>query len=112
MRATLGESTMRQLFFVGAAIGLLAAGPAPAQTVTYVGQIMPIGTQGWCPNGWLPATGQLMPINQSQALFHVIGTTYGGDGKTTFALPNLKDAKIGSAPVTWCIATTGTFPTQ
>ncbi len=42
------------------------------------------------PRGWAFCNGQLMPINQNQALFSVMGTFYGGDGVTTFALPNLQ----------------------
>lgn len=42
------------------------------------------------PKGWAFCTGQLLPINQNQALFSVLGTTYGGDGRQTFGLPNLQ----------------------
>ncbi|MGI8664880.1 MAG: phage tail protein [Jatrophihabitans sp.] len=42
------------------------------------------------PRGWAFCNGQLLPINQNQALFSILGTTYGGDGITTFALPNLQ----------------------
>jgi microcystin-dependent protein len=43
------------------------------------------------PKGWAECNGQLVPIHSNQALFALIGTTYGGDGKTNFALPNLQD---------------------
>jgi microcystin-dependent protein len=42
------------------------------------------------PKGWAQCNGQLMPINQNQALFSLLGTTYGGNGQTTFALPDLR----------------------
>jgi microcystin-dependent protein len=42
------------------------------------------------PRGWAFCDGQLLPINQNQALFSLLGTTYGGDGRTTFALPDLR----------------------
>ena len=42
------------------------------------------------PKGWALCNGQFLPINQNQALFALLGTTYGGNGQTTFALPNLK----------------------
>jgi microcystin-dependent protein len=42
------------------------------------------------PRGWAMANGQLLPINQNQALFSLLGTTYGGDGRQNFALPNLQ----------------------
>ncbi|GMA15239.1 phage tail protein (plasmid) [Deinococcus metallilatus] len=44
----------------------------------------------FAPRGWALCNGQLLPINQNQALFSLLGTTYGGDGRTTFALPNLQ----------------------
>jgi microcystin-dependent protein len=45
---------------------------------------------GYVPRGWAECGGQLLPINQNQALFSLLGTTYGGDGRTTFALPDLR----------------------
>ena len=45
---------------------------------------------GFAPKGWAQCNGQLLPINQNQPLFSLLGTTYGGDGRTTFALPNLQ----------------------
>src|SRR2546421_5047177 len=44
----------------------------------------------YAPKGWALCNGQLLPINQNQALFSLLGTTYGGNGQTTFALPNLQ----------------------
>jgi len=44
----------------------------------------------FAPNGWLMCNGQLLPINQNQALFALLGTTYGGNGQTNFALPDLR----------------------
>ena len=49
----------------------------------------------FAPTGWATCDGQLLPISQNTALFSLLGTTYGGDGKSTFALPNLQ----GSAPM-------------
>lgn len=49
----------------------------------------------FAPKGWALCDGQLLPISQNTALFSLLGTTYGGDGKSTFALPNLQ----GSAPL-------------
>ena len=45
---------------------------------------------GFPPKGWALCNGQLLPINQNQALFSLLGTTYGGDGRVNFALPNLQ----------------------
>lgn len=44
----------------------------------------------YAPRGWAFCQGQLLPINQNQALFSLLGTMYGGDGRTTFALPDLR----------------------
>jgi microcystin-dependent protein len=44
----------------------------------------------FAPKGWALANGQLLPINQNQALFSLLGTTYGGDGRVNFALPDLR----------------------
>ena len=45
----------------------------------------------FAPSGWALCDGQLMPISQNTALFSLLGTTYGGDGSSTFALPDLQD---------------------
>ena len=50
---------------------------------------------GFPPKGWATCDGQLLPINQNQALFSLLGTTYGGDGRVNFGLPNLQ----GRAPM-------------
>src|SRR3954447_10109917 len=54
-----------------------------------------IGGFNFAPKGWAFCDGQLLPISQNTALFSLVGTFYGGDGKSTFALPNLG----GSVPV-------------
>jgi microcystin-dependent protein len=51
----------------------------------------------FAPKGWAFCDGQLLPLSQNTALFSLLGTFYGGDGKSTFALPNLQ----GSAPMFW-----------
>ena len=62
----------------------------------YMGQIMPAGF-GTIPKGWAPCNGQTLAIATSQALFSLLGTTYGGDGIRTFCLPNLQGrAVLGS----------------
>lgn len=55
----------------------------------FIGQIQPFGFN-FAPRGWAFCDGQLLPIAQNTALFSLIGTTFGGDGRTTFALPDLK----------------------
>jgi microcystin-dependent protein len=49
----------------------------------------------FAPRGWALCDGQILPINQNQSLFSLLGTTYGGDGRTSFALPDLR----GRAPM-------------
>lgn len=60
----------------------------------FIGQIM-MFAGNFAPRGWALCNGQLLPISQNQALFAILGTTYGGNGSTTFALPNL----MGRSPV-------------
>ena len=60
----------------------------------YVGEIRMFGGN-FPPAGWMFCNGQLLPISENEVLFQLIGTTYGGDGESTFALPNLQ----GRVPV-------------
>lgn len=55
----------------------------------YYGQII-LFAGNFAPKGWAFCHGQLLPISQNTALFALLGTTYGGDGKSTFALPDLR----------------------
>lgn len=59
-----------------------------------LGQII-LFAGNYAPSGWAFCNGQLLPIQQNTALFSLLGTTYGGDGRTTFALPDLR----GRAPI-------------
>lgn len=58
----------------------------------FLGEIKIVGF-AQAPKGWALCNGQFLPINQNQALFALLGTTYGGNGQTTFALPDLR-AKV------------------
>lgn len=63
----------------------------------FIGQIRMWGFD-FTPRGYAQCSGQLLPIAQNQALFSLLGTTYGGNGQTTFALPNLRGrTPVGSA---------------
>src|SRR5437660_7032637 len=55
----------------------------------FIGEVK-IVSFDFAPQGWALCNGQLLPINQNQALFSLLGTMYGGNGQTTFALPNLQ----------------------
>jgi len=61
--------------------------------VQYLGEIK-ICSFDFAPRGWAFCEGQLLPINQNQALFSLLGTNYGGDGRVTFALPNLRGRMV------------------
>jgi len=73
----------------------------------FVGQIMIVGFN-FCPRNWARAEGQLLDISSNTALFSLLGTTYGGDGRTTFGLPDLRGRSVvgvGNGPgldsITW-----------
>jgi hypothetical protein len=68
---------------------------------------------GFCPLGWSTLNGQLLLISQNTALFSLLGTTYGGDGVATFALPTAKPIFTATGAVLLqCIAMQGIFPSR
>lgn len=69
--------------------------PALAQE-PFIGEIALVGFN-FAPQGWATCSGQLLPISQNSALFSLIGTTFGGDGQQTFALPDLRGRRIVGA---------------
>jgi microcystin-dependent protein len=76
----------------------------------YLGQIQ-LFPYNFAPKNWLFCEGQLLPIAHNTALFAVLGTMYGGDGQTTFAVPDLR----GKEPIPnlrYCIAVVGIFPSR
>jgi microcystin-dependent protein len=73
---------------------------ASVLTEPFLGQVA-IFPFSFAPQGWAKCEGQLLPISQNQALFSLLGTTYGGDGETTFGLPDLRGRVVighGSGP--------------
>ena len=65
----------------------------------------------FAPQGWLPCDGRLLPIGENEALFQLIGTTYGGDGEETFALPQAAGpVSSDGAELHVCISLFGQFP--
>ena len=60
----------------------------------FLGEIRMFGFN-FAPSGWAFCNGQLLPISQNTALFSLLGTTYGGNGTSTFALPNLQSRSGG-----------------
>ena len=78
----------------------------------YLGQVLAL-PYNFAPVGCAPCNGQLLQISQNTALFSLLGTTYGGDGITTFALPNLSGIPGGGgATVSYYIATQGIYPSR
>lgn len=69
--------------------------PPPTVSIDpFIGEIVMFGGN-FAPSGWAQCNGQLLSIAQNQALFSILGTTYGGDGETTFGLPDLR----GRSPI-------------
>lgn len=71
------------------ALGLSAAPQSAAAQELYVGEIFPVGFN-FCPRTTAALNGQILAISSNDALFSLLGTTYGGDGRTTFALPDMR----------------------
>lgn len=79
--------------FAGASVMMIATSRAPSETSQssdpFIGEIS-MFAGNFAPRGWAFCDGQLLPISDNSALFSLLGTTYGGDGRTTFALPDLR----------------------
>lgn len=82
------SSTLRGALAL-AALCLLPTAPAVAGSEPILGEIV-CGAWNFAPKGWMMAQGQLLSISQNTALFSLLGTQYGGDGRSTFALPDLR----------------------
>jgi len=90
------KQAVRRIAAVAAFLVLMPGVPAPAgaQTEPFLGQLYFVSFN-FPPKGYTFCNGQLMAINTNQALFALLGTTYGGDGRSTFGLPNMQ----GRVPV-------------
>ena len=79
----------------------------------YVGEIH-LFSFDFAPRGWAKCEGQILSIQQNAALFSLIGTTFGGNGTTTFALPDLRTAAVqfenSPQPMCYYIALSGIYP--
>ena len=85
---------------IGTLVATMEPLPVAEASEPFLGQVQMVGFN-FCPRGWSTTDGQLLPISQNQALFSLLGTTYGGDGETTFGLPELRgrDAvHVGQGP--------------
>ena len=81
----------KKLLLIAAMLFSIAS---PTLAEPFIGEVK-MFAGNFAPRGWAKCEGQILPINRYQALFSLLGTTYGGDGRTTFALPDLR----GKAPV-------------
>jgi microcystin-dependent protein len=91
-------------------LGGIGTGAAMAQP--YIGEVRTVAFS-YCPTGWAPMHGQLLQIAENDALFALIGTRYGGDGETTFALPvGIPIYSATGEPFLQCISLFGVFPSQ
>lgn len=77
----------------------------------YIGQILQFAFN-YAPQGWMVCAGQTLNIAQNQALYALIGTKFGGDGATTFCLPDMQKASLFSGGMKYYIAIWGIFPMQ
>jgi microcystin-dependent protein len=96
------------------ALGLAALPAAPAQAQDkYLAEIVVVATN-FCPRGTLKADGSLLEIGKNMALFSLLGTVYGGDGRTTFALPDLRGKPVAAngRALLHCIVTEGIYPSR
>src|SRR5688572_4698036 len=82
----------KSLALAASGIAIASASPAAAQTFV-LGQIIEVGNT-YCPRGTADASGQQLSIQQNAALFSLLGTTYGGNGVTTFALPDIRGRMV------------------
>ena len=73
----------------------------------FVGEIR-LFAFNFAPSGWLACAGQILPISQNVVLYSILGITYGGNGQTTFALPDLRD--VTPRGLQYCISLRGVYP--
>ncbi len=86
--------------------------PAKAGADAYIGEVF-LFAGTFCPRNTMEAKGQTLPIAQNQALFSLLGTTYGGDGRTTFKLPNIKGHSYATfRKMKYCIVVEGIYPAR
>ncbi len=105
---------MRALYFAVATVAIgVSVAPASAGGDPFLGEIDTF-PYNFCPKNWAPLDGQLLSISQNIALFSLLGTTYGGNGTTTFALPLAKPVLTltQGASLIQCISLTGIFPSR
>jgi hypothetical protein len=86
--------------------------PASADMTPFIGEVETFAFN-FCPQGWSTLNGQLLQISQNTPLFSLLGTTYGGDGVKSFALPTAKPVFTATgAALLQCVALQGIFPSR
>lgn len=108
------KQTMRKsIIALAVSASVLTQTTNGAQAQLFLGEVATFAFN-FCPLGWAEANGQLLQIAQNSALFNLLGTQYGGDGVTTFALPNAKAAVTltTGATLTQCVSLQGIFPSR
>jgi len=91
------KTTLKAALAAMIASGFATSAPVQARE-PFIGEIMQFGGN-FCPRGWAKTEGQLLAISQNSALFSLLGTNYGGDGRTTFGLPDFR-GRVAIAPGT------------
>ena len=104
---------LARLLLLSLLLGSSGGSAARAGVEPFIGEIMTVAFN-FCPRSFAEMNGQLLPVNQNQALFSLLGTTYGGNGTTNFALPDAKSVPtlVNGAPLRQCIAINGIFPSR
>ena len=98
--APVPENNIQPSTVINYIIAVFGFFPSPTSANPFLGEII-MFAGNFAPNGWALCDGQLLPISQNQALFSILGTTYGGDGETILALPDLRGRVLmhaGSGP--------------
>lgn len=92
-----------------AAIASLYSAPAQAGDGDYIAEVF-LNAATFCPRGTTEADGKLLPIADNSAVFSLVGINYGGDGRTTFGLPDLRE----QAPreMRYCFVLEGLYPSR
>ncbi len=93
------------------ALPVAAKGEAMFGAEPFIGEIS-MFAGNFAPRGWAFCDGATLPISNNQALFSIIGTYYGGDGRTNFKLPDLKKQERAMGSVRYIIAVAGIFPSR
>ena len=91
-------NTLSKIALLGSvpALAICAPTSATAGDTPWIGEMTTVAFN-FCPRGWLEANGQTLPINDNTSLFALIGTYYGGNGRTNFAVPDLRSRTIVGA---------------